>query len=194
MLKDATGKVRAELAMAGTGPALKLRDASGSALVTISLNDAAPGGPYVLMSDPQHHAGKDLSALKTWLAIAAHRRSAGHPSSHRSRHGRPELPDFRSGRIVSEHRRRADGKKWTAEEGECGLHRAIQQGSQSAVVAAVIGEQKPAKPRRQRGNADNWNIRGHFPGCLSERPPNAFAPERLGRAFEDKPHLTRRVL
>lgn len=64
VLKDATGKVRAELAMAGTGPALKLRDASGSALVTISLNDGAPGGPYVLMSDPQHHAGVTLSALE----------------------------------------------------------------------------------------------------------------------------------
>jgi hypothetical protein len=63
-LKDPNGKVRAELAMSGTGPALKLRDASGSALVTISLNDAAPGGPFVLLSDPQHKAGVTLSVLE----------------------------------------------------------------------------------------------------------------------------------
>ena len=64
VLKDPAGKVRAELAMSGTGPALKLRDASGSALVTISLNDAAPGGPFVLLSDPQHHAGVTMSVLE----------------------------------------------------------------------------------------------------------------------------------
>ncbi len=64
VLKDSAGKVRAELAMSGTGPALKLRDASGSALVTISLNDAAPGGPFVLLSDPQHHAGVTMSVLE----------------------------------------------------------------------------------------------------------------------------------
>lgn len=63
-LKDPNGKVRAELAMSGTGPALKLRDANGSALVTISLNDAAPGGPFVLLSDPQHKAGVTLSVLE----------------------------------------------------------------------------------------------------------------------------------
>jgi len=63
-LKDPNGKVRAELSMSGTGPALKLRDASGSALVTISLNDAAPGGPFVLLSDPQHKAGVTLSVLE----------------------------------------------------------------------------------------------------------------------------------
>src|SRR5215469_9106483 len=39
IMKDTNGKVRAELAMAGTGPALKLLDESGTALVTVSLND-----------------------------------------------------------------------------------------------------------------------------------------------------------
>lgn len=63
-LKDPNGKVRAELAMSGTGPALKLRDANGSALVTISLNDGAPGGPFVLLSDPAHKAGVTLSVLE----------------------------------------------------------------------------------------------------------------------------------
>src|ERR1700730_14292713 len=64
ILKDATGRVRAELSMGGTGPSLKLRDQSGSALVALSLNDAAPGGPFVLLSDPQHHAGLSMSVLE----------------------------------------------------------------------------------------------------------------------------------
>jgi hypothetical protein len=64
VLKDQAGHVRAELAMGGTGPSLKLRDQSGSALVTVSLNDAAPGGPFVLLSDPQHHAGLSMSVLE----------------------------------------------------------------------------------------------------------------------------------
>jgi len=63
ILKDANGKVRAELSMTGTGPGLKLRDESGVALVTISLNDDAPQGPLMLMSDPQHHAGVSISVL-----------------------------------------------------------------------------------------------------------------------------------
>jgi len=63
ILKDANGRVRAELSMAGTGPSLKLRDESGSALVTLSLNDEAPGGPLLLLSDPQHHAGLSMSVL-----------------------------------------------------------------------------------------------------------------------------------
>jgi hypothetical protein len=63
-LKDANGKVRAELSMSGTGPALKLEGVNGSALVTISLNDSAPAGPYVLLSDPQHKAGVTLSVLE----------------------------------------------------------------------------------------------------------------------------------
>jgi hypothetical protein len=64
ILKDATGRVRAELSMGGTGPSLKLRDQNGSALVTLSLNDAAPGGPFVLLSDPQHRAGLSMSVLE----------------------------------------------------------------------------------------------------------------------------------
>jgi hypothetical protein len=64
ILKDSAGHVRAELAMGGTGPGLKLRDPSGSALLTVSLNDAAPGGPFVLLSDPQHHAGLSMSVLE----------------------------------------------------------------------------------------------------------------------------------
>ena len=64
ILKDANGRVRAELSMGGTGPSFKLRDQSGSALVTLSLNDAAPGGPFVLLSDPQHRAGLSMSVLE----------------------------------------------------------------------------------------------------------------------------------
>ena len=64
ILKDPTGQVRAELSMGGTGPTFKLRDQSGSALVTLSLNDSAPGGPFLLLSDPQHHAGLSMSVLE----------------------------------------------------------------------------------------------------------------------------------
>jgi hypothetical protein len=64
VLKDANGHVRAELSMSGTGPSLKLRDQGGTALVTLSLNDAAPGGPFLLLSDPQHHAGLSMSVLE----------------------------------------------------------------------------------------------------------------------------------
>lgn len=64
VLKDPAGKARANLSMSGTGPALKLLDANGSALVTISLNDSSPSGPFVLLSDPQHHAGVTVSVLE----------------------------------------------------------------------------------------------------------------------------------
>ena len=64
ILKDSAGKVRAEISMAGTGPALKLRDESGIPLVTISLNDGAPQGPMMLLSDPQHHASVSVSVLQ----------------------------------------------------------------------------------------------------------------------------------
>jgi hypothetical protein len=63
ILKDTNGKVRAELSMTGTGPGLKLRDEAGTALVTLSLNDDAPQGPLLLMSDPQHHAGFSVSVM-----------------------------------------------------------------------------------------------------------------------------------
>jgi hypothetical protein len=64
VLKDASGRVRAELSMGGTGPSLKLRDQSGTALVTLSLNDDKPAGPFLLLSDPQHHAGLSISILE----------------------------------------------------------------------------------------------------------------------------------
>jgi hypothetical protein len=64
VLKDTSGRVRAELSMDGTGPSFRLRDQSGSALVTLSLNDAAPGGPILLLSDPQHGAGLSMSVLE----------------------------------------------------------------------------------------------------------------------------------
>jgi hypothetical protein len=64
ILKDPAGKARAELSMGGTGPSLKLLDQNGSALITLSLNDAAPAGPFVLLSDPQHHAGMSISVLE----------------------------------------------------------------------------------------------------------------------------------
>jgi hypothetical protein len=63
-LKDSAGKVRAELAMGATGPSFKLRDQNGSALVNISLNDSAPNGATLLMSDPQHAAGLSISVLE----------------------------------------------------------------------------------------------------------------------------------
>jgi hypothetical protein len=64
ILKDSTGKIRAELSMAGTGPTFKLRDESGTPLVTLSLNDSSPQGAMMLFSDPQHHAGVSLSVLE----------------------------------------------------------------------------------------------------------------------------------
>jgi hypothetical protein len=64
ILKDSSGKIRAELAMAGTGPALKLLDESGTPLMTLSLNDGSPKGPMMLLSDPQHQAGFSLSVLE----------------------------------------------------------------------------------------------------------------------------------
>ena len=63
VLKDSNGKVRAELSMSGTGPGIKLRDESGTALVTLSLNDDAPQGPLLMMSDPQHKAAVSISVL-----------------------------------------------------------------------------------------------------------------------------------
>jgi len=63
VLKDSNGKVRAEISMTGTGPGLKLRDEAGMALLTLSLNDSAPQGPLLLMSDPQHKAGVSISVL-----------------------------------------------------------------------------------------------------------------------------------
>jgi hypothetical protein len=64
ILKDSNGKTRAELSMAGTGPTFKLRDESGTALMTLSLNDSSPHGPMMLLSDPQNHAGVSLSVLE----------------------------------------------------------------------------------------------------------------------------------
>jgi hypothetical protein len=64
IMKDSAGKVRAELSMAGTGPALKLLDESGSPLMTLSLNDGSPKGPMMRFSDPQHQAGVSLSVLE----------------------------------------------------------------------------------------------------------------------------------
>jgi hypothetical protein len=64
ILKDANGRVRAELSMDGEGPSLKLKDQSGAALVSLSLRDVAPGGPFLLLSDPQHHAGLSISVAE----------------------------------------------------------------------------------------------------------------------------------
>ena len=63
IMKDTNGKVRAELSMAGTGPALKLLDEGGTPLVTLSLNDGSPQGSMMLLADPQHHAGVSMSVL-----------------------------------------------------------------------------------------------------------------------------------
>jgi hypothetical protein len=64
ILKDSTGRARAELSMGAMGPSFKLLDQGGSALVTLSLNDSAPGGPFLLLSDPQHHAGLSMGVLE----------------------------------------------------------------------------------------------------------------------------------
>ncbi len=64
VLKDSNGKVRAELSMSGTGPSFKLRDQSGTALVTLALNDDKPAGPFLLLSDPEHKAGLSISILE----------------------------------------------------------------------------------------------------------------------------------
>ena len=44
VLKDANGRVRAELAMSGEGPSLKFRDQAGTALVTLSLSTPSAAG------------------------------------------------------------------------------------------------------------------------------------------------------
>ena len=64
ILKDSNGKVRAELSMAGTGPAFKLRDENGTPRVTISLIDGAPPGPVILLSDSQQQASVSISVLQ----------------------------------------------------------------------------------------------------------------------------------
>jgi hypothetical protein len=64
ILKDTSGRVRAELSMSGTGPSLKLKDEAGTALVTLSLNDGTPKGPMLLLSGPQRHAAFALSVLE----------------------------------------------------------------------------------------------------------------------------------
>lgn len=64
ILKDSNGRVRAELGLTGSTPSLKFKDESGSALVTLALNSDAPGGPMLLLSDPQHHASVALSVLE----------------------------------------------------------------------------------------------------------------------------------
>lgn len=63
ILKDANGRKRAELSMGGEGPSFKLLDQSGTALVTLSLLDASPGGPLLLLSDPQHGASFSMSVM-----------------------------------------------------------------------------------------------------------------------------------
>jgi hypothetical protein len=64
ILKDLNGHVRAELGLTGSAPSLKFKDESGSTLVTLALNSDAPGGPMLLLSDPQHHASVALSVLE----------------------------------------------------------------------------------------------------------------------------------
>jgi hypothetical protein len=63
ILKDASGRVRAELSMVGTGPSLRLKDEAGTAMVTLSLNDGAPKGPMLLLTGPQRKASFSLSVL-----------------------------------------------------------------------------------------------------------------------------------
>jgi hypothetical protein len=61
ILKDANGRVRAELYMDGEGPSLKLLDQNGASLVGLSLRDASPSGPFLLLSDPQHQSSVSIS-------------------------------------------------------------------------------------------------------------------------------------
>ena len=79
ILKDSTGRVRAQLSMGGTGPSFRLLDQSGSALITLSLNDATPAGPFLLLSDPSHRAGLSMSVLEgagSQLALTGERANA----------------------------------------------------------------------------------------------------------------------
>jgi hypothetical protein len=62
-LKDANGRARAKLSMGGEGPSFKLLDESGAAVVTLSLLDASPGGPLLLLSDPQHVSSLSMSVV-----------------------------------------------------------------------------------------------------------------------------------
>jgi hypothetical protein len=64
IMKDSSGKIRATLSMAATGPALKLLDENGTPLMTLSLNDGSPQGPMMLLSGPQHRAAFSLSVLE----------------------------------------------------------------------------------------------------------------------------------
>ena len=64
LVKDSNGHVRAELGLTGSTPSLKFKDESGSTLVTLALNSDAPGGPLLLLSDPQHHSSVALSVLE----------------------------------------------------------------------------------------------------------------------------------
>jgi hypothetical protein len=64
IMKDANGKIRAELSMSGTGPAFKLRDENGVPLVTLSVNDGSSSGPLMMFSDPQHQASVSISVLQ----------------------------------------------------------------------------------------------------------------------------------
>jgi hypothetical protein len=64
ILKDANGKIRAELSMSGTGPAFKLRDESGVPLVALSVIDGSSSGPLLLLSDPRHQASVSISVLE----------------------------------------------------------------------------------------------------------------------------------
>jgi hypothetical protein len=61
VLKDSSGRTRADLAMGGTGPTLRFLDQNGSALITISLNDGTPSGPLLLLSDADHHSSLAMS-------------------------------------------------------------------------------------------------------------------------------------
>lgn len=62
VLKDSSGRDRAELSMGGIGPSLRFLDQTGTALLTISLNDGTPGGPMLLLAAPDRHATVSVSA------------------------------------------------------------------------------------------------------------------------------------
>jgi hypothetical protein len=148
ILKDDNGRVRAELSMTGTGPSLKLRDQSGAALVSISLNDGQPGGPFVLLSDGQHHASINMSVLDgggSQLALIGDRPDIqmhlGVTSSGTSFEATDK--DGFGTTIGNTHREhRADGKEWKDQEHLGGFRGAIRQRAEDAVVDALEAASK----------------------------------------------------
>ena len=64
ILKDSAGHVRAELAMGGTGPEPQTTRSERFGVADGVAQRRGAGRPFVLLSDPQHHAGLSMSVLE----------------------------------------------------------------------------------------------------------------------------------